>query len=140
MKIAVCVKHVPDTAATIKLDGDTGFEDSQIKFVVNPYDEFGLEEAVSLVEKSGGEVVIFTVGKPAAVATIRGAMAMGANRAVLVKIESQFLDSAITAKALKAAIEQDGTPDLIFTGKGGCGQRGLSDPVPPGQRTGSSRG
>ncbi|MCG8635700.1 MAG: electron transfer flavoprotein subunit beta/FixA family protein [Desulfobacterales bacterium] len=118
MKICVCVKHVPDTAATIKLAGDNGFEDSEIKFVANPYDEYGVEEAVSLVEKEGGEVVIVTVGKAAAVATIRGAMAMGAHRAILVKTEGQFLDSALTAKALKAAMEKDGMPDMIFTGKG----------------------
>ncbi|WDP91710.1 MAG: electron transfer flavoprotein subunit beta/FixA family protein [Desulfobacter sp.] len=118
MKIFVCVKHVPDTAANIKLAGNNGFEDSEIKFVVNPYDEFGVEEAVSLVEKNGGEVVIVTVGKAAAAATIRGAMAMGAHRAILVKTQGQFLDASLTAKALKAAIEEDGAPDLIFTGKG----------------------
>ncbi len=118
MKICVCVKHVPDTAATIKLAGDVGFEDSEIKFVSNPYDEYGIEEAVSLVEKQGGEVVIITVGKAAATTTIRSAMAMGASRAILVKTEGQFLDSELTAKALKLAMEQDGLPDMIFTGKG----------------------
>ncbi len=118
MKICVCVKHVPDTAATIRLTGETGFEDSVIKFVVNPFDEYGVEEAVSLVEKHGGEVVIVTVGKAAAVATIRGTMAMGADRAILVKIDTQFLDSSLTALALKAAMDQDGLPDVIFTGKG----------------------
>ena len=119
MKIFVCVKHVPDTAASIRLAGETGFDDSEIKFIASPYDEYGIEEAVSLVEKNDGEVVIVTVGKDAAVSTIRAALAMGAHRAILVKIESQFLDSSLTAKALKAAIEQDGAAgDLIFTGKG----------------------
>ncbi|MDA3787280.1 MAG: electron transfer flavoprotein subunit beta/FixA family protein [Desulfobacula sp.] len=118
MKICVCVKHVPDTAASIKLAGDKGFEDSEIKFVSNPYDEYGLEEAVSLVEKQGGEVVVVTVGKASAVTTIRSAMAMGAHRAILVKTDSQFLDSDLTAKALKAVMDQDGKPDMIFTGKG----------------------
>jgi len=121
MKIFVCVKHVPDTAASIRLAGETGFDDSEIKFIASPYDEYGIEEAVSLVEKNDGEVVIVTVGKDAAVSTIRAAMAMGAHRAILIKIDSQFLDSNLTAKALKAAIEQDGpsdSVDLIFTGKG----------------------
>ncbi len=118
MKIFVCVKHVPDTAASIRLAGETGFDDSEIKFIASPYDEYGIEEAVSLVEKNDGEVVIVTVGKDAAVSTIRAALAMGAHRAILVKIESQFLDSSLTAKAMKAAIEQDGAGDLIFTGKG----------------------
>lgn len=118
MKICVCVKHVPDTAATIKLEGENGFKDSEIKFVANPYDEYGVEEAVSLVEKQGGEVVIVTVGKASAVTTIRGAMAMGAHRAILVKTQGQFLDSGLTADALKIVMEQDGLPDMIFTGKG----------------------
>jgi len=119
MKICVCVKHVPDTAATIKLTADDAFDDSEVKFISNPYDEYGIEQAVQIVEKLGeGEVVIVTVGKEAATATIRGAMAMGAHRAILVKTQGQFLDSSLTAKALKAAIEQDGVPDMIFTGKG----------------------
>ncbi len=119
MKIVVCIKHVPDTAATIKLSGENSFDDADLKFISNPYDEFGLEEAVSIVEEKGdGEVVIVTLGKADAVSTIRGALAMGAHRAILVKTQGQFLDSALTAKALKAAIEQDGMPDMIFTGKG----------------------
>ena len=118
MKICVCVKHVPDTAASIKVVGDNGFEDSEIKFVPNPYDEYGIEEAVSLIEKQGGEVVVVTVGKASAVSTIRGAMSMGAHRAILVKTDSQFLDASLTAQALKDVIEQDGLPDMIFTGKG----------------------
>lgn len=118
MKICVCVKHVPDTAATIKIEGDAGFKDSEIKFVVNPYDEYGIEEAVKLVEKNGGEVVIVTVGKPEADATIRSALAMGAERGILVTTDSQFLDATLTAKALKAAMEKDGLPDIVFTGKG----------------------
>ena len=131
MKIFVCVKHVPDTAASIKLAGETGFDDSEIKFIASPYDEYGIEEAVSLVEKNGGEVVIVTVGKDAAVSTIRGAMAMGAHRAILVKTDSQFLDSRLTSKALKAAIEQDGpsdSVDIIFTGKGSVDTESFQTP------------
>lgn len=118
MKIFVCVKHVPDTAAVIKVEGDAGYDDSDTIFIANPYDEFGVEEAVSLVEEQGGEVVILTVAQPAAVSTIRGALAMGADRAILIKTDSQFLNSDLTAKALKAAIDQDGAADIIFTGRG----------------------
>ncbi|GAB6143016.1 electron transfer flavoprotein subunit beta/FixA family protein [Desulfocicer niacini] len=124
MKIFVCIKHVPDTAASIKLNGNNAFEDAECKFIINPYDEYGLEEAVSLVEKQGGEVVVVTVGKGAATATLRSAMAMGAHRAIHVKTQGQFLDSTLTAKALKAAIEQDGDADLIFTGKGSVDTEG----------------
>jgi len=116
MQIYVCVKHVPDTAANIRVTGDAEFDES-VKFVVNPYDEYGLEEAIRIVNKNGGEVVVVTVGKEAAVNTMRSAMAMGAARAILVKTETQFLDSSLTSLALQRAIEEDGTPDLIFTGK-----------------------
>jgi electron transfer flavoprotein beta subunit len=116
MQIYVCVKHVPDTAANIKVTGDAEFDES-VKFVVNPYDEYGLEEAIQIVKKNGGEVVVVTVGKEAAVNTMRSALAMGAARGILVKTETQFLDSSLTSLALKKAIKEDGTPDLIFTGK-----------------------
>ena len=125
MQIYVCVKHVPDTAANIKVTEQTAFDDQTCKFVVNPYDEYAVEEAVQRVEKEGsGEVVIVTVGKEAALNSVRGALAMGAHRGILVKIDSQFLDSSLTARALKAAIEQDGTPDIIFTGKGAVDTEG----------------
>jgi len=117
MKICVCVKHVPDTAATIQVLGDNGYEDKGIKFVANPYDEFGIEEAVKLAGAKSGEVVVITMGKTEAITTLRSALAMGASRGILIKTENQFHDSATTAKALKAAIEQDGLPDVIFTGK-----------------------
>jgi electron transfer flavoprotein beta subunit len=125
MQIYICVKHVPDTAANIKLVGDNGFDDTACKFIVNPYDEYAVEQAVQIVEKDGGEVVIVTVGKKAAVATIRAAMAMGAHRGILVTTDSQFLDSQTTARALKAAIEQDGKPDIIFAGKGAVDSEGF---------------
>jgi electron transfer flavoprotein beta subunit len=128
MQIYVCVKHVPDTAATIKLVGETGFDDAGCKFIVNPYDEYAVEQAVQLVEKNGGEVIIVTVGKAAAAATIRAAMAMGAHRGILVSVENQFLDSQTTARALQAAIEKDGTPDIIFTGKGAVDSEGFQTP------------
>lgn len=116
MKIFVCVKHVPDTAANIKIVDENGFDES-VKFVMNPYDEYALEEAVKIVQAQGGEVVAISVGKPAAVNTLRSALAVGAHRGILVKTETQFLDSNSTALALKTAIEKDGLPDIIFTGK-----------------------
>ena len=125
MKIFVCIKHVPDTAATIKLAGSTDYEDKDVKFVMNPYDEFAVEEAVQLAEKTGGEAVILTVGPADAVATLRSALAMGAHRGILVKAEDRFLDSSVAAKALKAAMDQDGAGDIIFTGKGSVDTEGF---------------
>jgi electron transfer flavoprotein beta subunit len=125
MQIYVCVKHVPDTAANINVVGENGFDDAGCKFIANPYDEYAIEQSVQLIEKNGGEVVVVTVGKPAAAATIRAAMAMGAHRGILVTVDSQFLDSQITARALAAAIEQDGQADIIFTGKGAVDTEGF---------------
>ncbi|MFO7753161.1 MAG: electron transfer flavoprotein subunit beta/FixA family protein [Desulfobacteraceae bacterium] len=118
MQVYVCVKHVPDTAANIKIKGENDYDTTGLKFVVNPYDEYGLEEAVRLVEKAGkGEVVIVTVGPAQAATTMRSALAMGATRGILVKTDDKFLDGRTASKALKAAIENDGAPDMIFTGK-----------------------
>lgn len=125
MQIYVCVKHVPDTAANIKVVGESGFDDASGKFIANPYDEYAVEQAVRLVEKNGGEVVVVTVGKAAAAATIRAAMAMGAHRGILVTVDSQFLDSQTTAQALKTAIERDGRPEIIFGGKGAVDSEGF---------------
>lgn len=124
MPIYVCVKHVPDTAASIKITGTAEFNES-VKFVVNPYDEYAVEEAIQIANRTGTEVVVVTVGKEAAITTMRSALAMGAERGILVKTDSQFLDSALTSQALKKAIEADGSPDLIFTGKQSVDSEGL---------------
>jgi len=128
MKIYVCVKHVPDTAARITVVGGTGFAET-CKFIVNPYDEYSVEEAVQLKKLAGqGEVIVVTVGKEAAINTMRSALALGADRGILVKTDSQFLDSALTGQALKKAIEQDGVPDLIFCGKQSIDSEGMQTP------------
>ncbi len=125
MQIYVCVKHVPDTAANIKVNEQTGFDES-VKFVVNPYDEYCVEEAVTLVERAGhGEVVVVAVGQESAIGSMRSALAMGAHRGILVKTTEQFTDSSVVARALGKAIEQDGDPDIIFTGKQSVDSEGM---------------
>jgi electron transfer flavoprotein beta subunit len=125
MQIYVCVKHVPDTAAKITVVGGTGFAET-CKFIVNPYDEYGIEEAVQQVKQAGsGEVVIVTVGKESAMVTLRAALAQGADRGILVKTDGHFLDSALTGQALQKAIEQDGSPGLIFCGKQSIDSEGM---------------
>jgi electron transfer flavoprotein beta subunit len=116
MKVFVCVKNVPDTAANIRVVGENSFDES-IKFLINPYDEYAIEEAARLVEKEGGEVVLVTVGKESAIKTVRSALALGSHRAILVTTDKQFLDSADTAAILQKVMEDDGSADLIFTGK-----------------------
>lgn len=124
MKIFVCVKNVPDTAATIKVLGNNSFDES-VKFLINPYDEYALEEAATLVEKEGGEVVVVTIGKESAMATVRSALALGGHRAIIVTTEQQFLDSGVTASILQKVMEDDGPADLIFTGKQAVDSEGM---------------
>jgi len=128
MRIYVCVKHVPDTAAKITVVGSAGFAET-CKFIVNPYDEYSLEEAVQINQRDGkGEVVVVTVGKDSAITTMRSALALGPDRGILVKTNVQFLDSTLTSQALKKAIEQDGVPDLIFCGKQSIDSEGMQTP------------
>ncbi len=125
MQIYVCVKHVPDTAANIRVVEGDAFDDS-CKFVMNPYDEYGVEEALQIVKREDkGEVIIVTVGKESAIATIRSALAMGADRGIHIKTNEQFPDASLTSKVIKRAIEQDGKPDLIFTGKQSVDSEGM---------------
>jgi electron transfer flavoprotein beta subunit len=128
MNIYVCVKHVPDTGAHIAIRDKTAFDES-VKFVVNPYDEYGIEQALQIVQEQGeGEVIVVTVGKEAAELTLRTALGLGATRGILVKTDRPFLDSGLTSLALKKAIELDGKPDLIFTGKQSVDTEGMQVP------------
>ena len=116
MKIYICVKHVPDSAAKITITGKDQFDES-ITFILNPYDEHAVEEAARIKKQVGDcEVIAVSVGKKEAENTLRSALAMGADRAILIRTDDRT-DSILTSRALKAAIEQDGQPDLIFTGK-----------------------
>src|SRR5689334_1373196 len=116
MKIAVCVKHVPDTAAVIRLAGATAI-DRAVKFILNPYDEFAVEETLRTREKAGaGEVVLVTLGPAAAEATLRAGLAMGADRAIHIVSEAALPDPRFVARALAAALKDDGLPGLVFTG------------------------
>jgi len=123
VNIIACVKQVPDTETQIKVKPDgSGIDETGIKWVMNPYDEFGVEEALRLKEKSGGEVVIVSLGPARALETIRTALAMGADRGIHI-LDAAFdgADAYTTASAIAAAVK--GIPyDLIF-----CGQRAIDD-------------
>ena len=128
LKIYVCIKHVPDTAANIRPLGGTAFDES-VKFIMNPFDEYALEQALLVCEQQGGsEVIAVTVGKESAAVTLRTALAMGADRGILVKRETYFADSIETARLLGQAIRRDGSPDLIFTGKQSVDTEGMQIP------------
>jgi len=124
MRIYVCVKHVPDSAASIKIIGSSQIDET-VTFLMNPYDEHAIEEAARLKEKVGqAEVIAVCLGKKGAANTIQSALAMGADRGILVTTDRPP-DSLVTARALKAAIEQAGRPDIIFTGKASIDSEGF---------------
>jgi electron transfer flavoprotein beta subunit len=116
MKIAVCVSHVPDTAAKINIAGDgKGIDQTGVTYVVNPYDEFAIEETLKTKEKLGGETVAISLGGEANKETLRKALAMGIDSAVLLKDES-YRDSLSVAKALAEEIKTQNA-ELVFFGK-----------------------
>lgn len=116
MNILVCISRVPDTASKIVVGSDgKKIDNSGIKYVVNPYDEFALEEGLRLREKNGGSVTALTVGADAAKDILRTALAMGVDKAVLVKTDDAQ-DSYFTAQNL-AAYAKTINPDLIIMGK-----------------------
>ena len=128
MRIYVCVKHVPDTAANINIVNNREY-DRGVKYVPNPYDEYGVEEAISLVEKAGvGEVIAVCVGNESAANTLKSVMAMGIHRSILVKTDEQFPSSTLIAKALAKVIKEDGPGDLIFMGKQSVDSEGMQTP------------
>jgi electron transfer flavoprotein beta subunit len=108
---------VPDTTTkvTIRADG-TGIDDTGVKFVPNPYDEFALEEALKLKEAAGtGETVVYCLGPEPAQETIRTALAMGIDRGVLLR-SAGSADGLEVARALAAELEGGGY-DVILFGK-----------------------
>jgi len=128
MRIYVCAKQVPDTAASITLLGPREYE-NPAKLVMNPFDEFAVEQAIQVKEQAGtGEVVIVTVGGISAESMLRTAFAMGVDRGILVIADIRQMDSIATAEALHQAIAQDGSPDLIFTGKQSVDSEGMQIP------------
>jgi electron transfer flavoprotein beta subunit len=117
VKILVTVKRVPDPETVIKLTPDgTSITTDNIKWVVNPFDEIAIEEALRLKEKvAGTEVVLLSIGQKTAQEQLRTGLAMGADRAVLVLAE-QALEPLAVARVIEkvAATEK---PDLILMGK-----------------------
>lgn len=118
MKIAVCVSHVPDTATRIKIGSDQKHIDSNgVTYIINPYDEYAIEEALKTKEKFGGDsqVFVISVGGEPNKETIRKALAMGVDEGVLLKDENQR-DSFGIAKALSEEIKSLGC-ELVYFGK-----------------------
>jgi len=122
VEIIACLKQVPDTETQIKIAGDGKSVDTgDIKWIMNPYCEFGVEEALRLKEKFGGTVTVVSVGPARVVESLRTALAMGADKAIHIESATTELSPLTTAKLLAAAIKE--VPfDVVF-----CGQRAVDN-------------
>ncbi len=119
MNIFVCVKQVPDTETKVTPNGDGSYiETSSIKWIMNPYDEFAVEQALLVkAANAGSTVTVVRVGGVKDTEALRTAMAMGADEAILVEADDN-LDSYQIAKSIKGAIDKsEKSADLILTGK-----------------------
>jgi electron transfer flavoprotein beta subunit len=115
VKSIVCVKRVPDTEARIRIAGDgSSIDPSGVKFVLNPYDEFAVEAALKHKEAAGqGEVTVVSVGEASSAETLRTALAMGADAAVLLKAD-RVPEGLAAAKVLAEEIRGREYDLLLF--------------------------
>jgi electron transfer flavoprotein beta subunit len=115
MKILVCISHVPDTTSKINFtNGDSEFDTNGVQFVINPNDEFGLTRAIWFKEQQGANVTVVNVGGADAEATLRKALAIGADEAI--RINANPTDGMFVAKQL-ATVVKNGGYDLVIAGK-----------------------
>ena len=121
MNSVVCIAQVPDTEARIKISTDgRRIDEAGLKFIVSPYDEFALEEAIRLKEAKGGDVTVVAFGPDRVQQALRECLARGATKALHLKGEVADADSLGIAKVVAAAIKA--LPhDLVFFGKQGVG-------------------
>jgi electron transfer flavoprotein beta subunit len=115
MNIVVIVKETFDTEEKVTVQNGRIQEDG-VEFIMNPYDEYAMEEAIRLKEKHGGEVTVMTVGPARAENVLRTALAMGADRAVIVDDETAAGDEFTISKVLAAVIRRQEPFDLILAG------------------------
>ncbi len=117
VKILVPVKRVPDPATTIRVLADgSGIATDNVKWVINPFDEIAIEEALRIKEKQGsGEVILISIGQPTWQEQLRTGLAMGADRAILVRTEAP-LDTLAIARII-AKVASDEKPGIVMIGK-----------------------
>lgn len=118
MKALVIIKKTPDTESKIRLAEDgRSIDHAETKFIINPYDEFAIEEALKLKERTSCEVVITSFGRSDTKELIIKGLAMGADRGLLITNEGlEHSDSLTSSKVLAAAIKAE-APDIVFCGK-----------------------
>ena len=122
MDILVCVKRVPDTETRVRFsDGATVIEPEGVKYIISPYDEIALEAAFRATEaRAGGQVTVITLGDEDSQETLRAALAVGADAAVLLRVRgSVTMDGLPTAKALATELETREEKLVLFGVKAG---------------------
>jgi len=123
MKVVVCVKQVPDTETRIRVAPEgNAIVETDVNWIVSPYDEYAIEEALRIKEGKGGEVVLVGLGPERVQSALRNGLAMGADSAFHLK-DPLFdaTDTLGTARALAAAIKTLAPFDLVLTGQQGVG-------------------
>lgn len=127
MNMLVLLKQTLDTEEKIVIEQGQ-IKDEGLNFIINPYDEYAVEEAIKLKEEFGGEVTVITVGPSRAESALRTALAMGADKGILVDDETLFGDEYTLSKVLSAVVK-DRAFDIILTGNmsvdNGAGQVGI---------------
>jgi len=115
MKILVCISHVPDTTSKINfVENDTQFDTQGVQYIINPNDEFGLTRAMWFKEKSGASVDVISVGTAETEATLRKALAIGADNAI--RVNATARDAQQVAKEI-VAVMQENSYDLVIAGR-----------------------
>ncbi len=136
MKIIVCVSLVPDSTTKVKIDSNgKSIDESGVSFVLNPYDEFAVEEALQLKEKNGGETIAVSFGGDKAKEAIKKAFQMGIDKGVLIKTTEQEFDSYTVARNLSEYIKNQ-NPDLVILGKQSIDYDGMLLPSMISEMTG----
>ncbi len=116
MKIVVCVNHVPDTETKVKVGGDgRSIDPAGVNYILNPYDEYAIEAALQLKGQHGGETIVLTLGTDAHKDTLRKALAMGVDKAILLK-DGAPRDSFSIARAIAQELKRL-SPDCVLFGK-----------------------
>ncbi|NQT23966.1 electron transfer flavoprotein subunit beta/FixA family protein [candidate division KSB1 bacterium] len=117
MKVVVCVREVPDTETYIKIDASQkNIVDANVTFVMNPYDEYAVEEALKLQESAGAETVAVCPGSARADDVLRSAVAMGVQSVIRVNVAEPIWDGLTTAKLLAGTLKEMDF-DLLILGK-----------------------
>jgi len=118
MKVVVCVKRVPDTETRIRIGGDgKSLDHGETNFVLNPYDEYAVEEAVQLKEKQDAEVTVLSYGPEDATKEIRTALAMGADKGVLIQDANALNRDSLAVATVLAGALKGMEFDLLLFGK-----------------------